>query len=419
MGAMLARTRPIAMLTHSYYEEDPRVRREAESLVASGRPVDVYSLRRPGHPSRLEVDGVRVHRLDVQRHQGAGIATYLLEYAAFFARAGLAVARAHRHRRYALVQVHSLPDFLVFAALPLRAAGVPLLLDLHEAMPEFFGSRFPGVAGPMVRRVLLAVERASIRAASAVITVNPALADRLVRLGVPPGKLTVVPNSPALVRFNRSSLPDRPFMADGTLRLVYTGALTPIYEVDVAIRAMALLETLRPGLPVCLEVYGRGDSEPALRLLASELGLSDRVAFHGRVAIEAVPAILARADIGLAPTRRSPYTDFSLSTKIFEYGAMGKPVVASRLPLVETTFPAGSVTTYDPGDAASLASSVLEIVDDEAGRDMRARRMASRVVELAWESEGPRYVSLVERLARDGVSSSPTFAGRQAEREDG
>ena len=44
------RARPIAMLVHSYYEEDPRVRREAEALVAAGHAVDVFSLRRPGHP---------------------------------------------------------------------------------------------------------------------------------------------------------------------------------------------------------------------------------------------------------------------------------------------------------------------------------------------------------------------------------
>ena len=64
------------MLTHSYYEEDPRVRREAEALVASGRPVDVYALRRGRCRADRELDGVVVRRLDVQRHQGAGIATY-------------------------------------------------------------------------------------------------------------------------------------------------------------------------------------------------------------------------------------------------------------------------------------------------------------------------------------------------------
>src|SRR5947209_13044876 len=81
--------RPVCMLTHSYYEEDPRVRREAEALVRSGRPVEVFALRRDGDPPTGELEGVRVHRLDVQRHQGAGLGRYLAEYLAFFARAAL------------------------------------------------------------------------------------------------------------------------------------------------------------------------------------------------------------------------------------------------------------------------------------------------------------------------------------------
>ena len=161
------------MLVHSYYDEDPRVRREAESLVAAGRPVDVYALRRPDDPPWNEVAGVSVRRLDVQRHQGASLGTYMWEYLAFLTRAGWSVTTAHRRRRYALVQVHTLPDFLVAATLPLRLLGVPVLLDLHEAMPEFFRSRFPGASNPVAHRLLLLQERLSA-AVSTARTYNPA-----------------------------------------------------------------------------------------------------------------------------------------------------------------------------------------------------------------------------------------------------
>src|SRR5438128_10054949 len=113
------------MLTHSYYEEDPRVRREAEALVRSGRPVEVFALRRPEDAPTGELAGVRIHRIDVQRHQGAGLGRYLAEYLSFLARASLAATVAHRRARFALVQVHTLPDFLVFAALQFRLAGIP------------------------------------------------------------------------------------------------------------------------------------------------------------------------------------------------------------------------------------------------------------------------------------------------------
>ncbi len=344
--------RPVAMLVHSYYDEDPRVRREAESLVVSGRPVDVYALRRPDDPDRSQVDGVSVHRLDVQRHQGAGLLTYLLEYTAFLLRAAWSVTAAHRRRRYALVQVHTLPDFLVAATLPLRLVGVPVLLDLHEAMPEFFRSRFPRAANPFAYRLLRFQERVSIGLASAAVTVNPAMRERLIGLGIRPEKVTVVANSPSLARFDPSKHGPRRFAADGAVRLVYAGAVTPTYELDVLLDALASIARTRPELDIHLDVFGRGDAAERLVEQAARLGIDGRVTFHGRIPIDDVPAAVARADIGIAPTRRDPFTDVSLSTKVFEYAAMGKPVVASRLPMVERTFPPDSVATYDPGDAA-------------------------------------------------------------------
>ena len=399
------------MLTHSYYEEDPRVRREAETLVRQGRPVEVFALRRDGDPATGRLEGVRIHHLDVQRHQGAGLPRYLAEYLSFFALAGLAAVAAHRRARFALVQVHTLPDFLAFAGLPFRLAGIPVLLDLHEAMPEFFRTRFPRASSSLVQRVLLAQERLSILAVDAAITVNDALAARLIGLGVPSEKVTVVLNSPDLGRFDAARFARRPFMADGTLRLAYAGALTPTYELDVAIDALAILRDDRPELPVTLDVYGRGDAGDAWQSRAAGLGLADAVTFHGRIAIEAVPAALASADIGLAPTRRSDFTDYSLSTKIFEYAAMGKPVVASRLPLVERTFQERSVAVYAPGSARDMARAILQIVADPLEREARVARTAASVREHSWAAESRRYLDLVERLIRvhgtDGRPSDP------------
>ncbi len=398
----MSRRRPVAMVVHSYYEEDPRVRREAEAVRASGRIVDVFSLRREADPPEGVLNGVQIHRLDVQRHQGAGIGTYLREYAEFMARASVALTRAHLRRRFGLVQVHTIPDALVFSALPLRLLGVPVILDMHEAMPEFFRMRFPGASRPLVRKALVVQERASIAVATAAITVNDALAGRLVAMGVPAAKVHVVLNAPVLARFDPGAHPARPFMADGTLRLVYAGALSMVYELDVALDALARIRALRPGLRVAFDLYGRDFAEVPLRARAADMGLADVVTFHGRVPIEAVPAALAAADVGLAPTRRTEFTDFSLSTKIFEYAAMGKPAVASRLPMVEAMFPPGTVTTYEAGDAEALAEALLHLVDDGPAREAAVARTAELVGELSWERVSERYLALVESLARDG-----------------
>jgi glycosyltransferase involved in cell wall biosynthesis len=396
-----SRRRPVVLVTHSYYEEDPRLRRQAEAILAGGRPVDVIALRRPGDGPEGQVAGVRVRRLDVQRHQGAGLGTYLAEYLAFFVRVAWMLVRLQPRRHYALVQVATLPDWLVLAALPLRLAGVPVLLDLHESMPDFFRSRFPRAANPIVHRALRLAERTSIAAATHAITVNDALRERLLGLGIEPGHVTVVRNTPALARFDHAGHPLRPFMSDETLRLAYAGALTPTYELDVAIHAVARLAALRPALHVHLDLYGRGDSQPHLEALAGDLAIADRVTFHGRIPIEDVPAAIARADVGLAPTRRDPFTDSSLSTKILEYAAMRRPAVASRLPLVERTFPSGTVATYEPGDADALAAAILALVDDGPSREAAVAAAAELVESMAWERDQAAYLALVDGLAGD------------------
>ncbi len=397
----MTRRRPVAIVVHAYYDEDARIRRHAEALVAGGREVDVFALRRPDDAPVGREGAVTVHRLPVGRHQGASLPVYLGEYVAFAAAAMWRLALAHRRRRYAVVHVATIPDFLVFAALPLRLVGVPVILDLHEAMPEFFRSRFPAASGRVPLALLHLQERLAVGFASAALTVNDALRDRLVGLGVRPAKITVTLNTPSLAMFDPSAHPERPFAEDGVVRLVYAGALTPIYELDVLVEAVGILAERRPDLCVELDLFGRGDSAAAVEARVASLGLAGRVRLNGRIPLEAVPAAIAAADIGIAPTRRDEFTDISLSTKVFEYGAMAKPVVASGLPTVARYFPGDEVATYEPGRPETLATAVEALAGDAGARAARVQRMTVRVHELSWEHEAERYRALVDRLEAD------------------
>jgi glycosyltransferase involved in cell wall biosynthesis len=388
----------IAIVTHSVVEEDPRIRREAEALATAGWEVDVFALRGPGDPE-LTANAIRLVGLDVSRHQGAGLLTYLAEYASFLVRAGWALVRAQPRRRYRVVQIAAPPDPLILAGVPLRLVGVPLILDLHEATPEFFRTRFARAASPTSDRLLHLAERASIALARVAISVNRPRHERLLRLGYAPHKLRIVTNGPSLGRFRPETLPRRPFMADGTLRIVYTGAVTPLYELDVVVRAVAEIRAERPDLPVVFDVYGRGDAEEPLAALARELGVEDRLVLHGRIPLDDIPAALAAADIGVSPIQRNPFTEISMPTKALEYAVMGKPVVAADLPAAREHFEADMLAWYAPGDARSLARAILQLVDTPAARDAAAARAAERARELSWDREAPAYVALVEDVA--------------------
>ena len=176
------------MIAHSYYEEDPRVRREAEALVARGRPVDVY---RPA-PARTTrrtvsstVSGSTGSTSSVTRAPGSW--AYLREYLGFLVRAGGRRDRATIGAgAIASSRSTGCPTSSSSPALPLRMAGVTVILDLHEAMPEFFPTRFPRAASPRRRGACSVQERLSIAFADRVFSVNELMADRLLALGVRP-----------------------------------------------------------------------------------------------------------------------------------------------------------------------------------------------------------------------------------------
>ena len=315
-----------------------------------------------------------------------------------------AVTAAHRRRRYALVQVHTLPDFLVLgdaaaaagrrpgpARPPRGDAGV-----LPEPLPaRGEPARLRGCSGCQERGLDRPGERRRDRQ-------RRRCASGSSGSGVRPEQGHA--SSPTARRSPASTRPatqPRPFAADGTVRLVYAGALTPTYELDVRPRgAGADRARDRPELASASTSTAAATPPSGSSTRRPDLGIDERVTFHGRIPIEDVPAAVARADIGVAPTRRDPFTDVSLSTKVFEYAAMGKPVVASRLPMVERTFPPGSVATYDPGDPASMARG--DPVDRRRSRLAREARSSGpprSSQHRPGSTEAARYIDLVDRLA--------------------
>ena len=161
----------VAIVVHAAYPADPRIRRQADALIQAGHRVDLFCLREVGQPPEEEIGELRILRLPVRR-AFTGMVGHLAEYLAFAGLAAVRLTREHRQRRYQLVQVATLPDFLAFAAAPLKLSGVPLLLDLHEDMPEFFRDRFAAPALRPLLPLVAAAARASAAVADELITAS-------------------------------------------------------------------------------------------------------------------------------------------------------------------------------------------------------------------------------------------------------
>jgi glycosyltransferase involved in cell wall biosynthesis len=380
-----------AMVVHAYYPVgETRVQREAAALLEEGVAVDVICLRRPGEPRREEVDGVTVYRLPVGRNRSLGVAYQLLEYLAFAALAGARLTLLHLRRRYRSVQVHNLPDFLVFSALVPKLTGSHILLDLHDLMPEFLADRLGrSMAHPLVRMVALQ-ERISCSFADSVITVTEGWRQRLIDRGVAPEKISVVMNvaDPDLFVPRDDEAPADSFT------IIYHGTFTRRYGVDLLVEAVAKLRSRVPSVKLLL--LGDGDYRMQLESSVACLGLTDVVEFSDEMLeVSDLLPYLQQAAVGVVPNRSSVFTDDLLPTKLLEYVAMGIPVVAARTPMIRSYFDDDMVEFFTPGDADDLADRLAALAGSPERRREMAKAAGTFVDSHPWESIARSYVALV------------------------
>ena len=180
---------------------------------------------------------------------------------------------------------------------------------------------------------------------------------------------------------------------DGPL-LCFTGSLRPWHGLDVAVESLPLL----PG-SVHLLVAGDGPVRHEIASRSVELGVSERVHWLGQVQHSTVPVVLAASDVALAPY--PALTDFAFSPlKLYEYLAAGTPVVASaigQLPEALAHGRWGHLVT--PGDPASLADGIRDVLADPAAAQARAALARDHAhAELSWESRASEIVRAVREL---------------------
>ncbi len=340
--------------------------------------------------------GVTIRRLPLEHSVGAGALRLLAEYISFFIMAALVLSARHLRRRFRLVQVNSVPDALVFAALVPRLTGARVLLDLQEPMPEFFATRFgvgrdhPGV------RLIGALEQLSIRFAHAAITVTEPMRRAFVERGARPDKITVVMDGADEKIFD----PERFPRENGDRKrfvLISHGTIEPQYGLDTAIEAVALLADEIPGLQ--LRIFGDGSHRAELRDLAQRMQVDGQVWFSdGFVPVDDLVASLADADVGVVAMKRDAFRDLTIAGKMFDFIAMRKPMAVSLTRSVQETFGEGCFEPFASGDAHDLARAIRRLRDDPAlAADYVAR--ASEVGRpFSWSVQRERYRDRVRRL---------------------
>ena len=383
----------VAMVSYSFYETDNRVLRYASTLAKRGDHVDVFALHREGKPAKELLQGVHVHRLQSRILNEKNLLSYAWRICQFLARATLQVAKYDIKKHYDLLHIHSVPDFMVFSALLPKLRGAPVILDIHDILPEFYASKFTSGKQSGLFHFLIGVERASSRFATHVIIANDIWRERLISRTLTSDKCTVVLNSPDRSIFSRTG---EGHPQNGKFLMLYPGSLHWHQGLDIAIRAFAKISKNAPQAE--FHIYGDGPSKPELLDLARELGVEHQVKMPSVRSLQEIAQVMETASLGVVPKRKDGFGNEAFSTKIMEFMAMGVPVVVPDTDIDRYYYDDSVVRFFRAGDAEDLARAMLDLIESPQKRKALVDNASRFIEENDWNAKQHEYLELVERL---------------------
>jgi glycosyltransferase involved in cell wall biosynthesis len=302
------------------------------------------------------------------------------------------VMRSHRRRRYDFVHMHNLPDFLVFAAWYPKLTGTPVVLDIHDIVPEFFGSKFGASKHAIAIRALKVIERISASFADHVIIANHLWLERYTSRSARPEKCSVFINHvdgrifESLHRVEDTWEPV----------VLFPGGLEWHQGLDIAIRAFKELLLKIPEAQ--FHIYGEGIMKPQLIELAKELDLTGSVRFFEPLAIRKIAHVMAAAGLGVVPKRADSFGNEASSTKIMEFMSLGVPVVVSNTKVERYYLNDSVVRFFESGNVQELAEAMHDVLTNRELRSGMVKRAFEYASRNSWQNRKSEYFALVDAL---------------------
>ncbi len=237
-------------------------------------------------------------------------------------------------------------------------------------------------------------ERLCVRHADAVLSANALLARLRMQQGA--RQVLVVPNGVDLSLFARArqKVPHPPTM-------IFMGTLSPLWGIDLAIKAMpALLHSIPD---IRLLIAGAGPAEADLRALSQALDVTESVSFLGPLEYQALPAVLAEADVGIATSMPgSKFRYYASPLKLIEYMAAGLPVIATRVGQTEITMREADAGVLIDHSVEEFVSAAVSLLSDKIQHERCSQAAIAYAAGFDWDLlMGQAFQHVLDIIAGD------------------
>jgi glycosyltransferase involved in cell wall biosynthesis len=384
------------MITQSCYITDSRIRRQAEILEHAGYKVDIINLYHSERPKVEKFGSVTTYGI-LKNRSREGIVKYLGFSFLFFISVFIKLQVLAIKRKYSIIEIHNMPESLVFVTVFQKLAGTPVILDIHDLTPELFQTKWGNNNNSLLISFIKFIEKISCKYSDKVITVTDGCKELLVQRKVPKEKITLILNSPdqdiLIYDTNREF---RTITSGGNF--LYHGTVAERFGLHTAIEAMVHINKVIPGS--VFRIYGKFDEHYKKDLIRqiNSLGLNENILLGGAVTLEEINGLIKNSDIGIVPYVDNFYMNLALSTKTLEYAACGMPVVTTRLQTIMSIFDNNSIAYTYPDNPEDIAQNVIKLCLNPALRRNLTENAFKTLTGISWRVMETRYLNLINSI---------------------
>lgn len=268
-----------------------------------------------------------------------------------------------------LIHAHNPPDLTGLVSLLVsRVTKVPYVFEIHDRTPELYCGEMGFAQTSMVYKLMKSIERVVITNSSGLITVNECVAEYFKLFGGPipiaiyTGTQIDVKNLGKIPLDNQKIQNKRVILYQGSLNMTSIGK-SAMYDLTLPLNAMPYILN---NVPDTVLVYvGDGSGRLKLEEMTRSMGLIDKVVFTGFISQKQVFDWIRIADVVLVPYADNPNNYTTVPSKLYEYMAVGKPIVATRfLGILEILANEHNGLLYKVGSINEFTNLVLRILNN-------------------------------------------------------
>ncbi len=386
------------MVLQSDYPPDIRVSKEMKALTAANNELFLLCNNKSGFARTENLDGATIIRLNSHASLPAKLRS-LINVPLFFNPVWLhQMAKAIRTYHIDVIHIHDLPLMLSGIILG-KFYRLPAIFDVHENYPAALKLWWKNslshflFRNPQFAKVL---ENICVRFADKIIVVAPEHKNTFIKVNVDPARIHVVENtvendSYTHIRIHQEIVQ----LYKSFFTLGYVGKFGTERSLDTAIVGVKLLRQHIANLKLIL--VGDGVNTSQLKELAAKEGVGNLVDFIGWVDFELTPSYIDACDVCIVPQSANELIDNGVPHKLFQYMALGKPVVVSdskALARIVSESRCGEI--FQSNSSQAFADAVLRIYHSSMNYGENGRNAILTLYN--WEKSSEELLKLYNQL---------------------